>query len=45
MEGYDTVQLIPIDTYEYQKLKALNGKTAEEIIDAYTLTLLEGGVL
>ena len=34
VEGYDTVQLIPIDTYEHQKLKMLNGKTAEEIIDA-----------
>lgn len=45
VDGYDTVQLIPIDTYEYQKLKALNGKTPEEIIDAYTLELLEGGVL
>ena len=45
VEGYDTVQLIPIDTYEYQKLKMLNGKTAEEIIDAYTLELLKGGVL
>ena len=45
VDGYDTVQLIPIDTYEYQKLKMLNGKTAEEIIDAYTLELLKGGVL
>lgn len=45
VEGYDTVQLIPIDTYEHQKLKMLNGKTAEEIIDAYTLELLKGGVL
>lgn len=43
--GYDTVELIPIDTYEYQSLKVLGGKTPEEIIDAYTLTLLEGGVL
>ena len=45
VDGFDTVDLIPIDTYEYQKWKALNGKTPEEIIDAYTLTLLEGGVL
>lgn len=45
VEGYDTVQLIQIDTYEYRKLKMLNGKTAEEIIDAYTLELLKGGVL
>ena len=45
VDGFDTVELIPIDTYEYQQLKALGGKTPEEIIDAYTLTLLEGGVL
>ena len=45
VDGFDTVKLIPIDTYEYQQLKALGGKTPEEIIDAYTLTLLEGGVL
>ena len=45
VDGFDTVELIPIDIYEYQQLKALGGKTPEEIIDAYTLTLLEGGVL
>lgn len=45
VDGFDTVELIPIDTYEYQQLKELGGKTPEEIIDAYTLTLLEGGVL
>lgn len=42
---YDTVRLEEIDIYEYEKLKMLNGKTAEEIIDAYTLSLLEKGVL
>ena len=41
----DTVELIPIDTYEYRQLKALGGKTPEEIIDAYTLELINGGVL
>lgn len=45
VSGYDTVKLIEIDKYEYKKLKMLNGKTAEEIIDAYTLELLNGGVL
>lgn len=45
VDGFDTVELVPIDIYEYQRLKMLNGKTAEEIIDAYTLELLKGGVL
>lgn len=45
VSGYDTVDLLEIDVYEYQQLKALNYKTPEEIIDAYTLSLLEGGIL
>lgn len=45
VEGYDTVRLEEINKYEYEKLKMLNGKTAEEIIDAYTLSLIEKGVL
>lgn len=44
-ESVDTVSLIEIDKYEYQKLHALNMKTSEEIIDAYTLELLNGGIL
>lgn len=43
--GYDTVVLEEIDIYEYKQLKALNGKTPEEIIDSYTLLLLETEVL
>lgn len=44
--GYDTVDLEPIDEYEYETLKVFNGKTPEEIIDAYTLQILPliGGV-
>ena len=34
---YDTVTLEPIDKYE--------GTTPEAIIDAYTLTLIQGGLL
>jgi len=44
-EGVDTVSLIEIDKYEYEQLKPLGMKTPEEIIDAYTLSLLNGGVL
>lgn len=42
---YDDVVLEEIDEYEYKQLKILNMKTAEEIIDEYTLLLIEGGIL
>lgn len=45
IDGYDTVDLIPIDVYEYNQLKALNGKTPQEIIDNFVLELVESGVL
>lgn len=44
-DGYDTVDIIEIDRYEYDQLKALNGRTPQEIIDEYTLSLIIGGVL
>ena len=45
VEGYDSVRVEEIDKYEYEKLKMLNGKTPEEILDSYTLMLVEMGVL
>ena len=45
VDGYDTVEIVEIDKYEYNQLKVLNLKTPEEIIDEYTLSLLEGGIL
>lgn len=45
VDGYDTVNLVEIDKYEYEQLKMLNYKTPEEIIDAYTMSLINGGVL
>lgn len=45
VDGYDTVELIEIDVYEYDQLKILNGRTPQEIIDFYTMSLLEEGVL
>lgn len=45
VDGYDTVRIEPIDIYEYKQLKILNGKTPEEIIDAFVLSLIEEGVL
>lgn len=44
-DGYDTVTLKSIDKYEYEQLKILNGKTPEEIIDAFVLSMLEEGIL
>lgn len=45
VDRYDTVKLIKIDRYEYDSLKALNLRTPEDIIDAYTISLIEGGLL
>ena len=45
VDGYDTVDLKEIDKYEDEQLKILNYKTPQEIIDEYTLLLIEGGIL
>lgn len=45
VDGYDTVKLVNIDQYEYKQLKMLNMKTPEEILDEYTMMLLDGGIL
>ena len=45
IDGYDTVELVEIDEYEYNQLKMFNLKTPQELIDEYTLLLIEGGIL
>lgn len=45
IDGYDTVELVKIDEYEYKQLKVLNLCTPQDIIDEYTLLLINGGVL
>lgn len=45
VEGYETVRIQEINQFEYRQLKALNGKTPEQIIDEYNLLLLEMGVI
>ena len=45
VEGYETVKLIEIDEYEFKQLKMLNGKTPEEIIDAFVTSLIEDNLL
>ena len=45
VDGYDTVKVEEIDEHEYKQLKMLNCMSVSEIIDAYTLSLIEGGIL
>jgi hypothetical protein len=45
VDGYDTVDVIEIDEFEYKQLKILNMKTPEEIIDSFVMPLLEGNVI
>ena len=43
VDGFDTVDIVEINKYEYEQLKVLNGKTPEEIINAYTMLLIKEG--
>lgn len=45
VSGYESVRLVNVDEYEFKRLKMLNGKTPEEIIDEYTMLLIEEGVI
>ena len=45
VSGYETVSLIEINSFEYKQLKMLNGKTPEEIIDAFVTSLIEDNLL
>lgn len=45
VDGFDDVDLVEIDEYEYRQLKILNGKCLEEILDDYTLLLIQEGVI
>ena len=42
---YETVDIQEIDIFEYKKLKMLNGKTPEQIIDSFMLSLLEKNII
>lgn len=39
VKKYDTVELEEIDQYEYDRLKNLNGKTTEEVVNEVVLLL------
>ena len=45
VDGYPAMKLVQISKEEYERLHMLNGKTPEEIIDNYTLYLINKGVL
>ena len=45
LNGFDTVEAVEIDEYEYKQLKMLNGKTPEDIIDNFVMSLLESNVI
>lgn len=45
VDGYETVDIEPIDSFEYSQLKMLNGKTPQEIIDNFVMSLLESGII
>lgn len=45
VSGYETVTIQEIDEYEYKQLKILNGKTPEEIIDNFVLSLLADNII
>lgn len=45
VDGYEEVELVEIDNFEYRQLKALNGKTPEQIADEVILSLLESGII
>lgn len=42
---FDTVDLVEIDKFEYEKLRTLNLKTPEDIIDSFLLELINSGVV
>lgn len=43
--GYETVCIEPIEESEYRQLKMLNGRSVAEILDAYTLLLIQEGII
>lgn len=41
----DVVDVCEIDEFEYRQLRMLNGKTPEQIVDEYTLFLIQEGII
>lgn len=45
IDGYETVEMVTINQFEYEQLKMLNGKTPEEIIDEFIMYLLKENII
>lgn len=45
VSGYDEVEIVPIDKFEYKQLSILNLSTPQEIVDAVILSLIEDGII
>lgn len=45
VDGYDTVRVEEIDEYEYERLKLLDGKSPEVIMDEFVLDFISGGTM
>lgn len=45
VDGYETVDVVNIDEFEYKQLKMLNCRSLNEILDEYTLLLISEGVI
>lgn len=42
---FETVELVEIDKFEFEQLKMLNGKTAEQIVDEVILYLINNSII
>lgn len=45
VDRFETVRIEEIDEYEYKQLRMLNGKTPDEIIADFLLSLVEEGII
>lgn len=45
VEGYETVEILPIDEFEYRQLKMFSCKSLSEVLDEYTLLLIQEGII
>ena len=45
VDGYESVEAIEIDEFEYRQLKMLNGNTPQEIVDSLLLDLINREVI
>ena len=44
-DGYDTVEIVEINEYEYRQLKMFSCKSLTEVLDEYTLLLIQEGII